>query len=84
MSEKEKFDEVFKALKQASYVFCNNVDGDEGYEKKYTCPYATIDDDGFVSCRLINQLIGGFSCIGIKWIRVLEKYRGGKHHDDRR
>lgn len=28
MSEKDKFDEVFKTLKQASYVFCNNVDGD--------------------------------------------------------
>lgn len=78
MSEKDKFDEVFKALKQASYVFCNNVDGEGDDEKKYTCPYATVDEDGFVSCKARSQLTGGFPCIGIKWIMVLEKYRGKK------
>ena len=78
MSDKDKFDEVFETLKQASYVFCNNVDGDVDDGKKYTCPYATVDEDGFVSCRERNQLMGGFACIGIKWIRVLEKYREKK------
>lgn len=76
MSEKDKFDEVFKALKQASYVFCNSDYDEDG--KSHTCPYARVDEDGFVSCKARNQLMGGFSCIGIKWIRVLEKYRWQK------
>lgn len=51
MSEKDRFDEVFECLEQASYVFCNNVDGDADDGKRHTCPYATVDEDGFVSCR---------------------------------
>ena len=75
MEEEKKVEELYSALKNASYAFCFNAAGDAYFPRSAPCPYAWADEDGIPECMMKPDFDNHFDCCGRKFIEVLKRYR---------
>ena len=73
--DEKKIEELYNALKNATYAFCFNAPGDESCQRSAPCPYAWANEDGIPECTMKLDLENYFDCPCRKYIEVLNKYR---------
>ena len=73
--DEKKIEDLYNALKNATYAFCFNASGDESCQRSAPCPYVWTDEDGIPVCIMKPDWEHYFDCHGRKYIEVLNKYR---------